>query len=297
MDAANQNMEFIAMPKLPALPVREPSPPTRLPFRIRTLGRIRRQPYHVTAGTYHDDAMLTVVREGRGLYYAAGDVMTIESGHVGLVLPSSDPGLLMADPEAPYDHYYCRFAGREALRMAREIVSVHGGASFFPSRRWSEALAVCEAMLALESRTVSASSEWMGEGEAALCRLLALLLGNPAAKPIAVGAMSLRHYLAHHVSRPFDLDKMAAHFGVSRFHLSRRGRALLGEPLAVASRRLRLELACSLLDASVLELNVSEVARRVGYDDPLYFSKVFRRYVGVSPREYRQRNHHRRRAP
>lgn len=289
MDAANRNMENIAMPKLPAMPVREPPPPTRLPFRIRTLGRIRRQPYHVTAGTYHDDAMVTVVRDGRGLYYAAGEVMTVEGGYVGLVLPSSDPGLLMADPEAPYDHYYCRFGGREALRMAREIASVHGGASFFPSRRWSDALAVCESMLALEPATGSAATEWMGEGEAALCRLLALLLTKPTSKSIALGASSLRHYLAQHVSHPFDLEQMAAHFGTSRSHLSRRGHALLGEPLAVASRRLRLDLACSMLDASVLELSVSEVARRVGYDDPLHFSKVFRRHVGVSPRQYRQR--------
>jgi AraC-like DNA-binding protein len=32
--------------------------------------------------------------------------------------------------------------------------------------------------------------------------------------------------------------------------------------------------------------NVSQVAREVGYEDPLYFSRVFRQATGISPREY-----------
>ena len=33
--------------------------------------------------------------------------------------------------------------------------------------------------------------------------------------------------------------------------------------------------------------SVKEVAQATGYDDPLYFSKQFRRHAGMSPREYR----------
>jgi AraC-like DNA-binding protein len=284
--AAPGTWNLLLMPELPPRPVRDPSPPTRLPFCIRTLGRIRRQPYHVTAGTYHDDAMLTVVRGGRGLYYRSGEVSTVSAGYVGLVLPSADPGLLMADPTLPYDHYYCRFSGREALRMAREIVAAHG-ARFFPSRRFGEAVTACEAMLAFEQRTHSGSVDWMSQADAALGGLLALLLTQRHSDAPPLSAAALRQYLVHHISRPFDLDEMASHFGVSRFHLSRKGRSLLGEPLAVASRRTRLDLARSLLAAAALDLSVAEISRRVGYDDPLYFSKTFRRHVGSSPRQYR----------
>jgi AraC-like DNA-binding protein len=230
--------------------------------------------------------MLTVVRGGRGLFYRSGEVLTVSAGCVGLVLPSSDPGLLMADAELPYDHYYCRFAGREAIRMAREIVAVHG-ARFFPLRRWGEAVTACEAMLALDHPDRSGSVEWMSQADAGLCSLLALLLTKPSTDAPHLSAATLRQYLVHHVSRPFDLDEMASHFGVSRFHLSRKGGALLGEPLAAASRRLRLDLARSLLAASALDLSIGEIARRVGYEDPLYFSKTFRRHVGSSPRQYR----------
>ena len=38
-----------------------------------------------------------------------------------------------------------------------------------------------------------------------------------------------------------------------------------------------------------LDMPIGEVAAECGYDDPLYFSRVFRRTVGVSPSEYRRR--------
>jgi AraC-like DNA-binding protein len=89
------------------------------------------------------------------------------------------------------------------------------------------------------------------------------------------------------VAEPLSLDKMAAHFRVSRFHLSRRARAVLGTSLGHASRDAKLGLALALLDAPTVDLSIAEIARRVGYQDPLYFSKVFRRALGKSPRDYR----------
>ncbi len=70
-------------------------------------------------------------------------------------------------------------------------------------------------------------------------------------------------------------------------HLSRKAHELLGERLGTVSRRQKLELACSLLETRSVDFSIAEIARRVGYEDPLYFSKVFRRHVGMSPSRYR----------
>ncbi|MDD3411863.1 MAG: helix-turn-helix domain-containing protein, partial [Eubacteriales bacterium] len=45
--------------------------------------------------------------------------------------------------------------------------------------------------------------------------------------------------------------------------------------------------AAQLLQSS--QLNVSEVACSVGYDDPYYFSRVFRQRFHCSPRDYLQK--------
>ena len=49
-------------------------------------------------------------------------------------------------------------------------------------------------------------------------------------------------------------------------------------------RIFRLERAAELLTAE--GLNVTEVADRVGFSDPKYFSSCFRRHFGVSPSKY-----------
>ena len=50
---------------------------------------------------------------------------------------------------------------------------------------------------------------------------------------------------------------------------------------------LRMANAQSLLEST--RCNITEVAAAVGYDDPLYFSRLFRRHTGFSPTEYRKR--------
>ena len=49
----------------------------------------------------------------------------------------------------------------------------------------------------------------------------------------------------------------------------------------------RMEKACALLNGTAL--SVKEVAEATGYADALYFERVFRKYAGVPPTEYRRR--------
>ena len=79
----------------------------------------------------------------------------------------------------------------------------------------------------------------------------------------------------------FGADALAAAVGASPRHLRRRLRALTGESPAALLRRLRLERAAQLLDARVG--TVAEVAHRVGFNDPAYFSPAYRKHFGHSP--------------
>ncbi|MDD5728538.1 MAG: helix-turn-helix domain-containing protein [Victivallales bacterium] len=50
----------------------------------------------------------------------------------------------------------------------------------------------------------------------------------------------------------------------------------------------RIAAASHLLNTS--DIDISEIAWRTGFTDSNYFSRIFKKYVGVSPRSYRQRN-------
>lgn len=51
-------------------------------------------------------------------------------------------------------------------------------------------------------------------------------------------------------------------------------------------QRLRIEKACQLLIRS--KDSVAAIARAVGYDDQKHFTELFRRYMGMPPRELRR---------
>jgi AraC-like DNA-binding protein len=52
-------------------------------------------------------------------------------------------------------------------------------------------------------------------------------------------------------------------------------------------RRLRMQRAEQLIARS--SMNVSEIAYAVGYTDPKYFSRCFKKETGLTPREYREK--------
>ncbi|MGI5154281.1 helix-turn-helix transcriptional regulator [Microbispora sp. CA-102843] len=84
-----------------------------------------------------------------------------------------------------------------------------------------------------------------------------------------------------------DLDRLAAVAGVSKFYFVRCFEAAYGEtPMRYLTRR-RLERAQDLLRFA--NLTVTEVCMAVGFSSLGSFSAKFRRMVGESPSEYRDR--------
>ena len=254
------------------------------PFAVRTAGHIFNQPRHSTPGTRQNDVMLTVFLAGRGSYHLDGRQLEVAPGMVGLV-PPGHPGILMADPRDPYDHFYCRFGGGYAHRLAAEIREAHGGARFFPEERSGEVAELLRRMGRLHRAELPAR---MGEPELLLARALVLLSGAPEPPGgRALTSAALEHHLREHVSEPFDLAAVAGHFGVSRTSLCRAARKLCGKTAQELAEAVKIEWAATLLASGAV--NVSEAARRVGYEDPFYFSRVFRRRTGAAPRDWARR--------
>lgn len=77
------------------------------------------------------------------------------------------------------------------------------------------------------------------------------------------------------------LDDMANHAGLSKSHFSRIFRDQTGYSPVEYFIHLKVQKALSLL--VLTKLPVQEIARMVGYADPYYFSRLFKKIVGVSP--------------
>ncbi len=224
--------------------------------------------------------MLTVFLDGNGVYRNNSGTVHVHGSMAGLV-PPTDPGLLMADPQSPYVHYYCRFRGSYAVWLAARVLSEYP-ARFFTVLN-AEELADCIRRMGRYSSPGLPSV--MGPREALLARALTALVERPAqgGRPPLVEA-AVEEYLRNHIAEPTNLSRMADHFVVSRTTLCRTVVRVCGTSVQRMHERMKMEWARTLL--STKRFNVSQVARRVGYHDPLYFSRVFSRSVGVGPKAW-----------
>jgi AraC family transcriptional activator of pobA len=83
------------------------------------------------------------------------------------------------------------------------------------------------------------------------------------------------------------LDHYARHIGISAAHLNALCRAQAGRSaLEMIHARLALEARRDLVYTA---MTIREVSEELGFVDPAYFTRFFRRVAGVSPREFRQR--------
>lgn len=76
------------------------------------------------------------------------------------------------------------------------------------------------------------------------------------------------------------------HLGLSKMQLYRKLKAVAGLSVSDVIKSVRITNACRLLANS--ELNVSEIAYSLGFSDPLYFSKTFKKETGFSPLQFRR---------
>ena len=93
-------------------------------------------------------------------------------------------------------------------------------------------------------------------------------------------------YLETHYTEELGVESLAARCGYHPNYFIKRCRAAVGCTPGALLLRFRLERARTLLLHS--EGSVGEIASEVGFSDPLYFSRAFRKRYGASPTEYRR---------
>lgn len=93
-------------------------------------------------------------------------------------------------------------------------------------------------------------------------------------------------YIHDHLADPLSLEALALKLHVSPAHLSRTFKKSCGESLTEYINKTRVLKAQEyLIQTSILTY---EIAGMVGYNDPTYFSSIFKKYTGMSPTDFRQ---------
>lgn len=93
-------------------------------------------------------------------------------------------------------------------------------------------------------------------------------------------------YIRQHYSENITLNFLAEQFFLHPNYLSRLFKEKTGKNFVEYLTEVRMEKVKELLKTS--DCKIIEICAMAGYDNPRYFSKVFRQYTGMTPKEYRE---------
>lgn len=95
-------------------------------------------------------------------------------------------------------------------------------------------------------------------------------------------------YFEMHYSENISIEDTAAALGITRNYFAKIFKRIVGSSPKEFLMRYRMNQAAMLLCVS--DEKISEIALRVGYENQLHFSRAFKNFFDVSPREYRNQH-------
>ncbi|MBR1581890.1 MAG: helix-turn-helix transcriptional regulator [Bacilli bacterium] len=98
----------------------------------------------------------------------------------------------------------------------------------------------------------------------------------------------IQDYLDKHYLEEIDLDKYYETLPFSKYYIARLFKSTLGVTPVNYIISKRIDHAKTLLNKT--DMKIINIANEVGYKDIYYFTKVFKKEVGVSPSSYRKRS-------
>lgn len=96
------------------------------------------------------------------------------------------------------------------------------------------------------------------------------------------------HFLEENVERRLTIIEICGFVGLSPSRLSTVFKERTGYSPLNYFLLLKMKRACALLDDT--EMKITQISAKLGFDDQFYFSRLFSRMMGMSPRAYRHRS-------
>lgn len=96
---------------------------------------------------------------------------------------------------------------------------------------------------------------------------------------------SIEQYIKEHLSENLSLKNVSREFGISQTYMGKLIRKYRDDSFSHYLTKVRMEKATGLMRENP-GLYIKDIAEMVGYSDQLYFSRIFRSYMGMCPSDY-----------
>lgn len=244
--------------------------------------------------SYHDrerntgtnDYILLYCVDGHG-YVEEGNKKTLLNPNSFYILPKDSPHHYGSIPKKPWSIYWLHFNGKTAeLLFQRYVESGHPNVLAYDRSRINTFNYLIKT---LTEDLTNAAMDLLYVNLLNFITSFTHLEGNKEDFPEDCISRTLS-FMKDNVNGTFQIKELAerANYSVTRF--SQIFKAKTGYAPMQYFLHLKIQSACQYLSFS--KMNVKEVGQILGFNDPFYFSRIFKSITGKSPLNYRKQNRH-----
>lgn len=241
----------------------------------------------------HDDFIMLYCASGGGELVTDSYQGPVVSGDL-IILPPGSKHRYASKDNSPWTLFWCHFRGHHAhdfyhqLPLKTTLPIIHGLSDPIFQSSFSSLIRTVRHAYNLSDYIHVANH---------LRHILSLiepLYRQTANAPVRTilsetSVSEIREYMRDNLHRHITLEELANISKLSKYHFNRKYKSLTGHSPLHHFIQLKVEQACFLLESS--HLRIADIAFQLGYEDPLYFSRVFRKIMSVSPSQYRKALH------
>lgn len=257
---------------------------TSVDLYLSTCGIQSCNPNHYFGPAKRDIYLIHFVSEGAGTYMANGKKYNLRKGDFFVIYPDTEV-YYVSDDKKPWEYMWIGFGGIKAesyLKYAgidrENLTGVYNNLSFILAN-------IQQMMLA---RTLTYYNEM--KRQSYLLQILAALVEDyqqnlPSEEtyiyPNKVYLQQAFDYIKQHISEDVKIAEIADYIGINRSYLTSIFKKNLGVSPQEYLINVRMDMAEDLLRNT--DYKISYISSLVGYNDPLTFSKMYKKYKGKSP--------------
>ena len=253
---------------------------------LYTYGHEVCEPGHFFGPAVRNNYLIHYIIKGKGQFMANGCIHHLTKGQAFLIEPLQ-VSYYVADMEDPWEYTWVDFNGEYAkffllasglsrenpiftfrqLSVVEHLYRQICNRDYFGLKNIVFRLGILYQLL----------SEFMSQSTSAYA--------SPE-KNADLYTIRVKNYIDAHLELTLTVSTISSYIGLDRSYLGSLFKKKYGISIQNYLIKARMQKAVQLLKTT--NLSVSDIGRSVGYNNPLIFSKAFKKYSGISPKGYRE---------
>lgn len=239
-----------------------------------------------------NEYLLIYCTNGKG-YYILNNVKHTVSENQFFILPAETPHVYGADENVPWSIYWVHFRGSKAPAIYEQLQTIRS-IPVSEKSRISDRIALFDEILNILEKDKSSAVITYAN------MTLHYLIGSFLFVDIFRDARHIQtdtnnntflismvtHYMSENIENKLTLNDLSNYIGYSESQIYRLFFKETNFAPITYFIHMKINRACQLLENT--DLKVKQIALKLGFDDPYYFSRIFKKIIGQSPLKYKR---------